>query len=62
MIGSAISAGISTYSYHPHSDKTVSHALSVWGSQIGYDTVTIVVKEFWPHIRRKLSRKNKKTP
>jgi hypothetical protein len=60
IVGSAISAGISTYSYHPHADKTLSNSLSVWGSQIGYDTVTIVVKEFWPDIRRKISRK--KTP
>jgi hypothetical protein len=59
-VGSAISAGISTYSYHPHADKTLSNSLSVWGSQLGYDTITIVVKEFWPDIRRKISRK--KTP
>jgi len=60
IFGSAISAGISTYSYHPHADKTVSNSLSVWGSQIGYDTIVIVVKEFWPDIRRKIS--HKKTP
>ncbi len=60
IVGSAIAAGISTYSYHPHADKTLSNSLSVWGSQIGYDTITIVVKEFWPDIRRKISRK--KTP
>ena len=57
IFGSAISAGISTYSYHPHADKTLSNSLSVWGSQIGYDTITIVVKEFWPDIRRKISHK-----
>jgi len=60
IFGSAIAAGISTYSYHPHADKTLSNSLSVWGSQLGYDTITIVVKEFWPDIRRKISRK--KTP
>jgi hypothetical protein len=59
IFGSALAAGISTYSYHPHTDKNVDNALSVWGSEVGYDTVTIVVKEFWPDIRRKLS-KNKK--
>ncbi len=31
--------------------------MSVWGSQVGYDTITIVVKEFWPDIKRKLSNK-----
>jgi hypothetical protein len=60
IFGSAISAGISTYSYHPHADKTLSTSLSIWGSQIGYDTIAIVVKEFWPDIRRKISHKNKK--
>ena len=31
----------------------------MWGSQVGYDTITIVVKEFWPDIHRKLSKKHK---
>jgi hypothetical protein len=57
IVGSALSAGISTYSYHPHADKTVSNTLSVWGTQVGYDTLTYVVKEFWPDIRRKIRKK-----
>jgi hypothetical protein len=57
IFGSAISAGISTYSYHPHADRTLPNTASVWGSQVGIDTITIVVKEFWPDIRRKFSRK-----
>jgi hypothetical protein len=40
------------------SDRTLRNTASVWGSQVGYDTVTIVVKEFWPDIHRKLSHKN----
>ena len=71
IFGSAIAATISTYSYHPHpgyhpipgenvpyvaSDRTVSNTLSVWGSQVGYDTITLVIKEFWPDIRRKLKK------
>jgi hypothetical protein len=58
VFGSAIAAGISTYSYHPHADKTLSNTASVWGSQIAYDTATIVLKEFWPDIRRKLTHKH----
>jgi hypothetical protein len=58
VFGSAIAASISTYSYHPHADKTVSNTASVWGSQIAYDTATIVLKEFWPDIRRKLTHKH----
>jgi len=57
IFGSAISAGISTYSYHPHADRTLPNAASVWGTQVGYDTITLVVKEFWPDIRRKISHK-----
>lgn len=72
IVGSAMSAAISTYSYHPtsrliatksgprfiESDRTLTNTASVWGSQIGYDTLTIVVKEFWPDIHRKLSHKS----
>jgi hypothetical protein len=58
IFGSALSAGISTYSYHPHADRTLSNTASVWSTQVGYDTLTYVVKEFWPDIRRKLRRKD----
>jgi hypothetical protein len=73
ILGSAISAAISTYSYHPRSeyvstptnphkfipsDRTLKNTASVWGTQVGYDTITIVVKEFWPDIHRKLSHKH----
>jgi len=60
VFGSAISAGISTYSYHPHADRTLPNTVSVWGTQVGYDTITLVVKEFWPDIRRKMSKNKKK--
>jgi hypothetical protein len=79
VVGSALSAAISTYSYHPKSfithrfdpttnmsvpvfngsDRTLKNTASVWGTQVGYDTITIVVKEFWPDIHRKLSHKHK---
>jgi hypothetical protein len=73
VVGSALSAAISTYSYHPRSsvlrsptgpryvpsDRTLANTASVWASQVGYDTVTIVIKEFWPDIHRKLSGKSK---
>jgi len=58
FLGSALAAGISTYSYHPHADRTLSNTASVWGTQVSYDTLTIVVKEFWPDVRRKLSHKH----
>jgi len=79
IVGGALSAAISTNTYHPRgfnttrydpttgmltyihnaSDRTLPNTLSVWGTQVGYDTITIVVKEFWPDIHRKLTHKHK---
>ena len=57
--GSAIAAAISTYSYHPSGDRTVGNTMSVWGTQVGWDTVTIVFKEFWPDIRHHFTKNRK---
>ena len=73
VLGSAMAASISTFTYHPHStilstptgpkfipsDRTLTNAASVWGSQLGYDAATIVIKEFWPDVHRKFSHKHK---
>jgi hypothetical protein len=74
IIGGAAAAAISTYSYHPHgtyistptnphkfvpSDRTLVNAGHVWATQVSLDTITIVVKEFWPDIHRRISHKNK---
>jgi hypothetical protein len=56
VFGAAVASTISTYSYHPRADRTVANTASVWGSQVGYDTITLVVKEFWPDIRRKIKK------
>ncbi len=72
IFGSAVASAISTYSYHPRrtfdrfssqgvpeyyaSDRTLKNTASVWGSQVGYDTITFVIKEFWPDVRRKLKK------
>jgi hypothetical protein len=56
LFGSALAAGISTYSYHPAGDRTLRNAVTGWGSQVAFHTLTIVMKEFWPDIRRKISR------
>lgn len=61
ILGSAISAAISTYSYHPRADRTLKNTASVWGSQVGYDTLTIEVKEFWPDIKRMIRKKREST-
>jgi hypothetical protein len=72
VLGGATSAAISTYSYHPKgklvttttpgvyryipSDRTLNNAAGVWATQYAYDTMTIVLKEFWPDIRRKVHK------
>jgi len=56
LIGSATAAGISTFTYHPVGERNLSNAVSVWGSEVGYDALTYVIREFWPDIRRKLRR------
>jgi hypothetical protein len=56
VLGSALAAGISTYSYHPHADKTLVNTTKVWGTQLGWDSLTYVIKEFWPDIRRKVHK------
>lgn len=56
IAGNAVAAGISN-TYHPSSDRTVVNTLSVWGTQTMWDTVANEVKEFWPDMRRWISRK-----
>jgi hypothetical protein len=58
ILGSAASASISTYSYHPSDDRNLGNVGTVWGSQVGYDMISDLMKEFWPDVRRKL-RKSK---
>ncbi len=57
IFGSALSAGVSTYSYHPSSDRTVRNSLKVWGTQVGYDTISLILEEFWPDVRRHFTKK-----
>lgn len=69
IFGAATAASISTYTYHPSgtiingkfiaSDKTLSNTLDVYGTQLSLDTITLVVKEFWPDIHRKMAKKHK---
>jgi len=74
IVGSATAAAISTYTYHPKStylstptnphlfissDRTLSNTIDVWGTQVALDTITLVVKEFWPDVHRKLSHKRR---
>lgn len=74
VFGAATAAAISTYSYHPRStflstptnphlyvasNRTLAATASTYETQLALDTITIMVKEFWPDIHRKLSKKTK---
>jgi hypothetical protein len=52
--------GTLTY-IHNASDRTLPNTASVWGTQLGYDTLTLVVKEFWPDVHRWMQRKRSKS-
>jgi hypothetical protein len=53
IFGAGIAAGISTYTYHSKSEQNFGNVVSVWGTQMGWDIVTYMIKEFWPDLRRK---------
>lgn len=57
VFGSAISAGISTYSYHPEGDRKLSSVAGTLGTQLGLDAFGFMMKEFWPDIRRHMHKK-----
>ncbi|MGA2375063.1 MAG: hypothetical protein ABSF72_06050 [Candidatus Sulfotelmatobacter sp.] len=77
IFGSAVSATISTNTYHPRafittrfdpttdtltyvhnaSSRTLPNTASVWGTQVLYDTITILIKEFWPDVHHKMDNK-----
>ena len=49
-------SGMPTYVF-TSSDRTLVNTSKVWGTQLGYDTLTLVVKEFWPDVHRMISHK-----
>jgi hypothetical protein len=62
VFGAGMAAAISTYSYHPESERDVGTVISVWGTQIGWDVGTYMIKEFWPDLRRKHHKNQQDTP
>jgi hypothetical protein len=53
VFGAGIAATISTYTYHPESERSFGNLASVWSTQIGWDVVSYMIKEFWPDLRKK---------
>jgi hypothetical protein len=56
IIGNSTAVAIST-AYYP-GDRTAGNAVSKLGVQLGIDMAANILKEFWPDINRKFSRKN----
>jgi hypothetical protein len=57
ILGSATGAAIGT-TYRVGSEKSVGDACSDWATQVGWDTVSNLLKEFWPDIRRGFRHNN----
>jgi hypothetical protein len=57
--GAAAAAGISDTSY-PVTHRNLPNTLQTWGTITGWDTVSDVMKEFWPDIRRKVHQRKEK--
>ncbi len=55
ILGAAVAAAISI-NYHPRGERNLGDAADIWGSQMGYDALGFIAKEFWPDIRRKLRK------
>ena len=51
--GAGSAAAISTYTYHPQSERSFGNVATVWATQLGWDAATYIVKEFWPDLRKK---------
>lgn len=61
IVGAGVAAGISTYSYHPSGDRGMGTVANVWGTQMGFDAFTYMIKEFWPDLRRKHEKQSAQT-
>ena len=57
IIGNSTAVAIST-AYYPD-NRTATNAVSKLGVQLGVDMAANILKEFWPDINRKLSRKHR---
>jgi hypothetical protein len=53
VIGSGAAAGIST-TYYPARERSIGNFGSQWGTDVGIDALSFVVKEFWPDINHAL--------
>jgi hypothetical protein len=62
VFGAGMAAAISTYGYHAAQERDAGTVVSVWGTQIGWDVGTYMLKEFWPDLRRKHHKDHQDNP
>jgi hypothetical protein len=62
VFGAGMAAAISDYGYHPSGDQSFGNVANVWGTQMGIDFMTYMLKEFWPDLRRKFEKKYRSQP
>jgi hypothetical protein len=53
ILGAGMSAGLSNL-YYPSNERTLGNTATQWGTDIGIDALSLMVKEFWPDINQKL--------
>ena len=53
VVGAAAQAALST-TYYPQSERTAGQAGTQYGTSLGIDAASFMVREFWPDINRKL--------
>jgi hypothetical protein len=56
IVGAGASSAISNL-YYPAENRTLSKNLSRWGILVGEDTLFNLLKEYWPDIRHKISKR-----
>lgn len=61
VIGAGASSGLSNF-YYPSQERSLENTLNQWTLDVGIDTASFVVKEFWPDINHRLFHGAKPTP
>jgi len=56
VVGAGASAGLSSL-YYPSRERSFSNVASEWGLDVGIDSASFLVREFWPDVNRHLTRR-----
>lgn len=56
VVGAGASAGLSSL-YYPTRERSFGNVASEWGLDVGIDSASFLMREFWPDVNRRLTRK-----